>query len=94
MAFELSKAMPVGASKEAATVVNPAVLSADILDAAALVVLFADVLDAVAPVVELTILLLPYKYKVHKARQAKTMVYKESFFIMSILLKVKSEIND
>ncbi|AHN29435.1 hypothetical protein SALWKB2_2053 [Snodgrassella alvi wkB2] len=80
MASELSKAMPVGASKEAATVVNP--------------VLSADVLDAVAPVVELTILLLPYKYKVHKARQAKTMVYKESFFIMSILLKVKSEIND
>ena len=81
MASELSKAMPVGASKEAATVVNPALLS-------------ADVLDAVAPVVELTILLLPYKYKAHKARQAKTMVYKESFFIMSILLKVKSEIND
>ncbi|MBI0068149.1 hypothetical protein H3T79_07420 [Snodgrassella sp. M0118] len=83
MAFELSKAIPVGALKEVATVVNPAVLSADVLDAAALVVLFADVLDAVARVVELTISPLPYRYKVHKAKQAKAMEYKEIFFIMS-----------
>ena len=73
MAPELSKAIPVGALKEDATVVNPADLS-------------VDALDAVAPVVvELAISPLPYKYKIHKAKQAKVMVYKEIFFIMSIL---------
>jgi hypothetical protein len=72
MAPELSKAIPVGALKEDATVVNP-------------VALFVDALGAVAPVVELAISPFPYKYKIHKAKQAKVMVYKEIFFIMSIL---------